>query len=164
MDLEKQSGRYAWKTAAREFAVKFSFQFFFKKRGHLIHEFSSSQSTFEAEFESFRKSYEALDTEHPSNHLLPESRSLAFKIVQKVVQNFDFLEKSIGPHLRKDWKLSNICKIDHALLLIGVCEILETDTPPPVVISDMVELAKRYGSESSPSFVNGVLDAAVPKK
>ncbi|MCX7928272.1 MAG: transcription antitermination factor NusB [Patescibacteria group bacterium] len=55
------------------------------------------------------------------------------------------------------WPIENINKIDLAILRLSVYELLEGNTPPKVVIDEAVELAKEFGAESSPSFVNGVL-------
>ena len=48
--------------------------------------------------------------------------------------------------------------IDRNVLRLGAFEIIFTETPPPVVINEAVELAKRYGSQASGKFVNGILD------
>lgn len=55
------------------------------------------------------------------------------------------------------WPIEKLNKIDLAVLRLAIYELYETDTPRKVVIDEAVELAKRYGSENSPSFVNGVL-------
>ncbi len=55
------------------------------------------------------------------------------------------------------WPLENLNKIDLAILRLAVYELDEGETPPKVVIDEAVELAKEYGSESSSSFINGVL-------
>lgn len=56
------------------------------------------------------------------------------------------------------WPINQINKIDLAILRLAAYELLlEKTTPPKVIIDEAVELAKEYGGESSPSFVNGVL-------
>ena len=112
------------------------------------------------ELESFTVSYETPDEEHAGNHLSGKARTLAFEMVQKVVGNFDQLEEVIASHLKSSWKLSSIGKMDHAFLLVGICEMKEWDTPPGVVISDIVELSKKYAPQNSPAFIHGVLNAA----
>jgi N utilization substance protein B len=49
--------------------------------------------------------------------------------------------------------------VDRNILRLAVHELRDTDTPVAVVIDEAVDLARRFGSDSSPSFVNGVLDA-----
>lgn len=56
-----------------------------------------------------------------------------------------------------EWPIANLNKIDLAILRLAVYELRNEDTPPKVIIDEAVELAKEYGSESSSSFVNGVL-------
>lgn len=55
------------------------------------------------------------------------------------------------------WPIDKINKIDLAILQLAVYELKNTDVPPKVAIDEAVELAKEYGGESSPSFINGVL-------
>lgn len=55
------------------------------------------------------------------------------------------------------WAIDKLNKIDLAILRLAVYELENDNTPPKVVIDEAVELAKEYGSESSSSFINGVL-------
>jgi N utilization substance protein B len=55
------------------------------------------------------------------------------------------------------WPIDKINKIDLAILRLAVYELEGGQAPPKVIIDEAVELAKEYGSESSPGFVNGVL-------
>lgn len=55
------------------------------------------------------------------------------------------------------WPTDKLNKIDLAILRLAVYELKYEETPPKVVIDEAVELAKEYGSESSSSFINGVL-------
>jgi len=60
------------------------------------------------------------------------------------------------------WPLPKINKIDLAVLRLATFELLfETGIPPKVVIDEAVEIGKEYGSESSGSFINGVLGKLV---
>ena len=51
--------------------------------------------------------------------------------------------------------------VDRNLIRQAVWELTSTDTPPKVVIDEAIELAKKFSTEQSPSFVNGVLDAVL---
>ena len=67
------------------------------------------------------------------------------------------------------WPVEKLNKVDLAVLRLAIFELDNTNTPPKVIIDEAVELAKEYGSESSPSIVNGVLgtiykDADVPSE
>ena len=58
----------------------------------------------------------------------------------------------------KNWPISQLPVVDRTILRIAFYEILTSgETPPKVAINEAVELAKRFGSESLPRFVNGVL-------
>ena len=56
------------------------------------------------------------------------------------------------------WPINKISKIDLAILRLAVYELLlEKSAPPKVIIDEAIELAKEFGGDSSPAFVNGVL-------
>ena len=58
-----------------------------------------------------------------------------------------------------NWKLSRMAVVDRNILRLSVYEILYIDDiPPSVTINEAIEIAKRYGSADSPSFINGILD------
>lgn len=55
------------------------------------------------------------------------------------------------------WPVDKLNRIDLAILRLAVYELSNSKTPPKVIIDEAVELAKEFGAESSPSFINGVL-------
>ncbi len=58
-----------------------------------------------------------------------------------------------------NWRLERMAAVDRNILRLALYELLyATETPPAVVIDEAVEIAKRFGSERSSQFVNGVLD------
>ncbi|MDR2754986.1 MAG: transcription antitermination factor NusB [Planctomycetaceae bacterium] len=59
------------------------------------------------------------------------------------------------------WSLSRINVTERSILRIAVYEILFMDTPKPVVINEAIELAKKFGTEQSASFVNGILNKLI---
>lgn len=63
-----------------------------------------------------------------------------------------------------EWPVDKINKIDLAILRLAIFELLEKKQPVKVIIDEAVELAKEFGGESSPSFVNGVLGGIVNKQ
>ncbi len=70
------------------------------------------------------------------------------------------LDALIEP-LLADWSLDRLANVDRTILRLALFELKHTTTPPGVVINEAVELAKRYGTEASGAFVNGVLSAAL---
>ena len=61
-------------------------------------------------------------------------------------------------HIAQNWRLSRMSATDRNVLRLGAFEILFTDTPDRVAVNEAIELAKRYGTNNSSQFVNGVLD------
>lgn len=61
-------------------------------------------------------------------------------------------EKAVG------WKLERLVSVDRNILRLGIYELLYTDLPGEVVINEAVELSKRYSTEHSHIFINGILD------
>jgi len=58
-----------------------------------------------------------------------------------------------------NWKISRMAAVDRNVLRLGIYELTRTDTPVSVILDEAIQLARRFGGESSPGFVNGVLDA-----
>ena len=69
----------------------------------------------------------------------------------------------IEKNLKSDWKIDRISKIDLAILKLAIYEIKYKEIPFKVVINEAVELAKKYGEDSSKNFVNGILASIVNK-
>jgi len=82
------------------------------------------------------------------------ARELVAGIAKRVAE----LDELIGLHA-KNWRVSRMAAVDRNVLRLGVYELRETETPVAVVIDEAVDLARRFGGDTSPSFVNGVLDA-----
>lgn len=62
----------------------------------------------------------------------------------------------------KNWELSRIALIDRLLLRIAICEMLHfEDIPPKVSINEAIEVAKRFSTDRSGQFINGILDAVL---
>lgn len=64
----------------------------------------------------------------------------------------------------ENWRLSRMAATDRNVLRLGAYEILHTDTPDRVVINEAIDLARRYGTDHSAKFVNGVLDKLMKKQ
>ena len=59
----------------------------------------------------------------------------------------------------KNWKISRMAITDRVVLRLATFELLESLAPRKVILNEAIDLAKKYGTEHSGSFVNGVLDA-----
>lgn len=58
----------------------------------------------------------------------------------------------------KGWRLERMVSVDRNILRLGIYELLFSQIPPEAAINEAVELAKKYGTEKSGSFINGILD------
>jgi N utilization substance protein B len=93
---------------------------------------------------------------------LPETgEAFARELVERVDEHREHLDVLVGRYA-PDWPVDQIAIIDRNILRISIYEILMCkDTPTKVAINEAVELAKRFGSDSSSRFVNGVLGSLV---
>lgn len=79
------------------------------------------------------------------------------RVLNGIEENKNVLDEQIEKYLRK-WKLNRLSKVDVAILRICTYEFLyEDDIPEKVSINEAIELAKKYSSDKSASFINGVL-------
>lgn len=77
--------------------------------------------------------------------------------IAPIIEHLTQIDETIAA-AAPEWPLAKINKIDLAILRQATYELLFTkDTPPKVVIDEAVEIAKTYGTDSTPSFINGVL-------
>jgi len=90
---------------------------------------------------------------------LPEgARAFAKELVAGVAECREAIDRRIAEHAT-NWRLERMAAVDRNILRIAVYEMQHAGTPPTVAIDEAVELARRFGSERSSAFVNGVLDA-----
>ena len=90
---------------------------------------------------------------------LPEgARAFAKELVLGVAERRAVLDDQIRRHAAH-WRIERMAAVDRNVLRLAAYEITCTDTPVAVVIDEAIELARRFGGEPSPAFVNGVLDA-----
>ncbi|MBN1955773.1 MAG: transcription antitermination factor NusB [Anaerolineae bacterium] len=98
------------------------------------------------------------------NRLPEPNASFAEQLVTGVLLYQSVLDPFIQQHA-PEWPLDQMAYIDRNILRMALYEIaVAKGTPVKVAINEAVELAKQFGSDSSPRFVNGVLGALVPLK
>lgn len=84
--------------------------------------------------------------------------------IAEIVRKLPSIDKVIAQSA-KDRPISEINKIDLAILRLAIFElIIESKTPPKVVVDEAVELGKEFGSDSSSSFINGTLGQVIKLK
>lgn len=89
----------------------------------------------------------------------PELVAYALALLDGVVARKDEIDAKLAA-AAINWRLSRMMPVDRNVLRLGAYELLFDPEPQPleVVINEAVELSRRFGSEDSPAFVNGVLD------
>jgi N utilization substance protein B len=86
------------------------------------------------------------------------ARAFAKELVTGVLRHRDEIDARIAECAR-NWRVDRMAAVDRNILRLATYEIVYTQTPEAVVLDEAVELARDFGAERSPAFVNGVLDA-----
>ena len=88
----------------------------------------------------------------------PAIRSFSCLLCQGVIENLKELEASIT-RASDNWSISRMGRVDRCILRLAAYEIMfMVDVPANVSMNEAIEIAKRFGSDESPQFINGVLD------
>jgi N utilization substance protein B len=86
------------------------------------------------------------------------TRAFANRLFEGAAKEVILLDEIIVKHA-ENWRFERLAAIDRAILRLAIHELRATDTPPKVVLNEAIELAKKFSSEDSGAFVNGILDA-----
>lgn len=92
-----------------------------------------------------------------------KQKDFALTLFDGVMQHLEMIDEAIVRHL-KEWAFDRLGTIERATLRLGAYEILFSDLDPAVVINEAIEITKAFGTEQSPKFINGVLDAIAKEK
>ncbi|HEX5711043.1 MAG TPA: transcription antitermination factor NusB [Sulfuricurvum sp.] len=87
-----------------------------------------------------------------------KQRDFAMDLFRGVTEHLEEVDTAIVKHL-KDWDFDRLGSIERATLRLGGYEIMYGELDSAVIINEAIEVAKAFGSEQSPKFINGVLDA-----
>lgn len=79
-------------------------------------------------------------------------------------ENLEEIKQLIESNLKEKWTIDRISKIDISILKLAIYEIIYVKLPYKVAINEAIELAKKYGDDSSKSFINGMLASIVKQK
>ncbi len=82
----------------------------------------------------------------------------AENLLKGMIQNIDIIDTKISEQ-STHWPIDKIAFLDKSILRIAIYEILFTETPHPVIMNEAIEIAKKYCSENSAKYINGVLNA-----
>ena len=84
--------------------------------------------------------------------------AFADELVKNTIINIEDIEAEIDKNTRR-WSRERIAHLDKSILIVAVYELMFTDTPAAVIINEAIEIAKKFCSEHTGKFINGLLDA-----
>lgn len=91
------------------------------------------------------------------------TREFAVKIFRGTVDHLSELDDMIQAQA-ENWRLSRMAVVDRNIIRMSVYEFLhETDTPKLVIIDEAIEIAKKFGTQKSSQFINGILDGILKR-
>lgn len=129
---------------ARELALQFLYQF----------DTLTESSTEDINIEEMLRLFWA--TKETS--LEDDVREFSDRLITGACDNIEGIDEIIDRY-SEHWRLSRMSRIDRNILRMAIYELVYLrDIPPPVTINEAIELAKKYGTEESGGFVNGILD------
>ncbi|HKJ04855.1 MAG TPA: transcription antitermination factor NusB [Geopsychrobacteraceae bacterium] len=121
---------------------------------------SETASLMETFWNNFRFADDVLGEplENVETPLPMAARKFTEMLVGGVVEYRPVLDRTIQ-EVAKNWSLERMAPVDLSILRIGTYELLyQPEIPDRVTINEAIEIAKRYGTKESPSFINGLLD------
>jgi N utilization substance protein B len=123
-----------------------------RRRGRI----AALQSLYESD-SSHHAPLEALDRIARDQGLPKESAAFARELIEGVLAEQNHIDRVIA-EAAPAWPVAQLSPVDRNILRLAIKEMLvDNGTPVRAVINEAVELAKRFGSESSARFINGVL-------
>ena len=105
----------------------------------------------------------SLEIQKPEN-IEEQTKTYMEDVVNGIEKNKEQIDKLIEKNLKSDWKIERISKMDLSILRLAIYEINYKELPYKVAINEAVELAKKYGEDTSKKFVNGVLASIVKEE
>ncbi len=82
----------------------------------------------------------------------------AVSILSIVIENLQVVDSLIKKH-STNWELDRLAKIDKSILRIAVSELLYTETASAIIMNEAIEISKKFSSDNSGKFINGVLNS-----
>ena len=100
-----------------------------------------------------------------SNHINDEeAKKYITDAINGIKENKDSIDEKIEKNLKSNWKMERVSRIDLTILRLAIYEIEYNKIPYKVAINEAVELAKKYGEDTSKNFVNGILASVVKEE
>lgn len=89
------------------------------------------------------------------------AREYVKEIASGIKENNEEITNMIENNLKAGWTIDRISTVDLALLKLAIYEIKYKQVPFKIIINEAVNMAKKYGEDTSPAFINGVLAKVV---
>lgn len=130
----------------------------------------SRQGEAEPPSDAFRKKAPLVDSLPPGTpeqtfdnvaehfEMAPGARAFARELALEVHTRGEEIDSLVRAHAR-NWRIERMAVVDRNILRLATYELKYTETPTAVLLDEAVNLARRFGDDPSPSFVNGILDA-----
>lgn len=101
--------------------------------------------------------------EHFSDQQKKYASSFALDLIRECTDRRDELDDYITPQL-KNWEYGRVAVIDKVLLRMAVAEFMYFESvPPEATLNEMIEISKKFSTERSGKFINGIMDAILKK-
>ena len=146
---------------ARERAVQFLFQHDLNPPENLeleLSQFWNSQRAAAIEDEKGAAKWNEVTELPPPTVEEAETRLFAEPLIRGVIDHRDAIDEHIKKHT-KNWDVHRIAAVDRNVMRLAIFEMLYRDDIPPVVsINEAVDIAKKFSTQDSGKFVNGILD------
>ncbi|HOK04777.1 MAG TPA: transcription antitermination factor NusB [Victivallales bacterium] len=139
--------KFDYRRKARQLAIQFFFQYDY------------SEGNFEEDLLIFWENIRNFEPDLPHGKKFEKIKNLSDKFINTYIQNKKMVDEKIQS-FAKNWRLERMAVVDRNIMRLAVSEMLFIDEIPPVVsINEALELSKKYGSETSPVFINGILNS-----
>jgi len=93
------------------------------------------------------------DAQPPSDAI----RQFATALAHETVRRLDAVDALIGETAER-WRPERMAVLDRLILRMAICELLQAQAPPAVIINEALELARTFSTEDAVKFINGMLD------
>ena len=146
---------------ARERAVQFLFQHDLNPPANLemeLAQFWNSQRAAAIEDEKGSAKWGEISELPPPTTEEAETRLFAEPLIRGVLEQRDAIDEHIKKHTR-NWDFHRIAAVDRNIMRLAIFEMLNREDIPPIVsINEAVDIAKKFSTQDSGKFVNGILD------
>jgi transcription antitermination protein NusB len=93
----------------------------------------------------------------------PNTREFATKIFQGTIDNLARIDEMIAAQA-DNWRITRMAVVDRNIIRMSIYELLEeSETPKLVIIDEAIEIGKKFGTQKSSQFINGILDGILKR-